>query len=113
MPNTDLAWESSIWVPLFYRYILYPIAVFSVHFWPNGLLRTTVKSGGDVLWAAFNEDVVGKDMKKGEGEEEQAIYLNGRGIGIAGERARDKKEQERVWEQSLQMLGLCEEDLVL
>jgi hypothetical protein len=113
MPDTDLARESSIWVRVFYRYILYPIAAVCVRIWPNGLLRTAAKSGGDVLWAAFSDDTLAKDRNKGEGEEEGAIYLNGRQIGMPGERARDRKDQEWVWEQTLRMLGLREDDLAV
>ncbi|KAI1106422.1 NAD(P)-binding protein [Jackrogersella minutella] len=73
---------------------------------PNGDLRTTWKSAGDVVRACFDTD-------GGLGERPNGVYLNGSAISDAGPEARDEAKSRRLWRDSLGYAGVEKGDTVL
>lgn len=72
---------------------------------PNGNLRTTSKSAGDVVRAAFGKEDLG-DRPNG-------LYLDGSAIGDVGAEAKDKEKCKRLWVDSLKWAGVKDGDTVL
>ncbi|KAI1644855.1 NAD(P)-binding protein [Daldinia loculata] len=73
---------------------------------PNGNLRTTWKSAGDVIHACFDTD-------GGLGEYPNGIYLNGTAISDVGPEAKDETKCRRLWRDSLEYANIKEGDTVL
>ncbi|KAI1374795.1 NAD(P)-binding protein [Hypoxylon crocopeplum] len=73
---------------------------------PNGDVRTTWKSAGDVLHAAFDTDA-------GLGERPNGVYLNGSAVSDVGPEAKDEVKCRRLWSDSLGYAGVKEGDTVL
>ncbi|OTA55298.1 NAD(P)-binding protein [Hypoxylon sp. EC38] len=73
---------------------------------PNGDLRTTWKSAGDVLHACFDTD-------GGLGEHPNGVYLNGSLISDVGPEAKDDAKCRRLWKESLEYAQIKEGDTVL
>ncbi|KAI1875209.1 hypothetical protein JX265_004267 [Neoarthrinium moseri] len=72
---------------------------------PNGMLRTTKKSAGDVIRACFDSETLG-DRPNG-------VYLDGSQAGDVGAEAKDREKCERLWRASLVWAGVKEGDTVL
>ena len=73
---------------------------------PNGALRTARKAARDILSACFD---VGGII----GESPKGLYLNGSVAKVSSEESRDRVKQDDLWEGSLKLAGLLEEDTVL
>ncbi|KAI0854019.1 NAD(P)-binding protein [Daldinia vernicosa] len=73
---------------------------------PNGSLRTTWKSAGDVIHACFDTD-------GGLGEYPNGLYLNGTEISDVGPEAKDETKCRRLWRDSLEYANIKEGDTVL
>ncbi|KAI2616239.1 NAD(P)-binding protein [Hypoxylon sp. NC1633] len=73
---------------------------------PNGDLRTTWKSAGDVMHAAFDTD-------GGLGEHPSGLYLNGSVVADVGPEAKDETKCRRLWSDSLGYAGIKDGDTVL
>ncbi|OTB14727.1 hypothetical protein K445DRAFT_318627 [Daldinia sp. EC12] len=73
---------------------------------PNGDLRTTWKSAGDVIHACFDTD-------GGLGEYPNGVYLNGSAIADVGPEAKDETKCRRLWSDSLGYANVKEGDTVL
>ncbi|KAK9772837.1 hypothetical protein SCAR479_10522 [Seiridium cardinale] len=74
-------------------------------FSPNGILRTTTKSAGDVINAAFDVKTLG--------EKPNRVYMDGSNIGDVGVEAKDGENRERLWKESLVWAGIKNGDTVL
>jgi hypothetical protein len=72
---------------------------------PNGMLRTPYKSGGDLLRAALHDVATGTRPK--------ALYLDGSAISQPAAEAKDEDKQRRLWEGSISLAGVSEEETVL
>lgn len=74
---------------------------------PNGALRTAEKAARDILNASFEVDgtVVGRWPK--------GLYLNGDVRKVSSDESRDEVKQRELWEGSLKLVGLLEEDTAL
>ncbi|KAL7623685.1 hypothetical protein AAE478_005237 [Parahypoxylon ruwenzoriense] len=72
---------------------------------PDGDLRTTWKSAGDVVRACFDT----KDL----GERPNGVYLNGSIVADVGPEAKDETKCRRLWSDSLGYAGVKEGDTVL
>lgn len=76
--------------------IIYPIVAWLS---PNGPVRTTERSAGDIVRAAF-------DHGPGLGEEPKGVYLDGTEPLETSEESRDTQKRRWVWEESLRLTGL-------
>ncbi|KAI0602260.1 NAD(P)-binding protein [Biscogniauxia sp. FL1348] len=72
---------------------------------PNGPVRTTWKSGGDVVRAAFDTETLG--------EHPNGIYMDGSQVGDVGPEAKDEIKCRKLWEDSLGFAQVREGDTVL
>ena len=72
---------------------------------PNGVLRTTWKSAGDVLRAAFDTEELG--------EYPNGIYLNGSEPLEVSAEVKDKEKTGQLWRDSLGYAGIQEGDTIL
>lgn len=108
MPNTSLAKDLAAhsWVlHIGFQYIMG--ALIDIISWlnPNGSYRSSWTSAGALLNASFNE----KDL----GKHPQALYLDGTREGRAGKEAMNEQRQRELWEASLEMAAIKNEDTVL
>ena len=74
---------------------------------PNGRFRTPAKSARDVLYAALTEG------SKTLGEKPKGLFMNGTALSESSFEARDEEKQKVVWEQSLELVGLKDEETLL
>lgn len=72
---------------------------------PNGGIRTTSKSAGDVLRACMDSNSLGQSPK--------AIYLNGTEITQPSPEARDSMKQEMLWRDSITYANLQQGETLL
>jgi hypothetical protein len=72
---------------------------------PNGALRTTYKSAGDVLRCAFDNEELGQHPK--------AVYLNGTEPLEPSKEARDERKTKMLWTDSVRYAGVQEGQTVL
>ncbi|GIZ49980.1 hypothetical protein CKM354_001299500 [Cercospora kikuchii] len=105
MGGTGLVRSGSLVIRLMMNYILPPITQVAGWYSPNGMLRTPYKSGGDLLRAAFDESDIGRHPK--------ALYLDGSAVGQPAEEAKDEDKQRRLWEGSVKLAGLRQEETAL
>ncbi|KAI1464376.1 putative short-chain dehydrogenase [Daldinia caldariorum] len=82
--------------------IIYP---FILYVNPNGPLRSTSRSAGDVLEAAF---AVGEG-----GNPPKDKYFDGRTPLETGEESRDAAKRDMVWKETVRMTGLRETETIL
>lgn len=75
------------------------------YFSPNGFYRTTWKSGGDVVRAAFDT----KEL----GEHPNGLYLNGTDVWEISAEAKDKRKSETLWREALRYAGIKEGETIL
>lgn len=73
---------------------------------PNGSIRTTERSAGDIVRAAF-------DHGPGLGEEPKGVYLDGTVPLETGEESRDPQKRDWVWKESVRLTGLKEDETAL
>ncbi|KAK0616092.1 hypothetical protein B0T17DRAFT_496732 [Bombardia bombarda] len=73
---------------------------------PNGPLRTTYKSAGDVLAAAFESSPV-------LGERPKGLYLNGSELGDTSLESKSVEKREMLWKDSVRYAQLGEGETVL
>jgi hypothetical protein len=71
----------------------------------NGFLRTTKKSGGDVLKACFDEETLGEYPK--------AVYLDGTRRVESSKESTDVEKQKTLWADSLKLAAIRDGDTVL
>jgi hypothetical protein len=72
---------------------------------PNGDVRTTWKSGGDVVRAAFDIATLGQHPN--------GTYLNGSSLEEPGPEARDTQKTNQLWRDSLDYAQVKEGDTIL
>lgn len=84
-----------------WTYIFPVVQEIAVWWWPNGALRTSWKSAGDLL------DLVVRDAV-GKGE-----YWEGSVRGKSSAESRDLEKQDMLWRESLKLVGLTQEELGL
>jgi hypothetical protein len=72
---------------------------------PSVPFRTTRRSGGDLLYAALDEEELGKHPK--------AVNLNGRVREDTSPETRDTVKQKELWASSLAFAGIKQGDTVL
>ncbi|KAK7752657.1 hypothetical protein SLS62_005426 [Diatrype stigma] len=72
---------------------------------PNGFYRTTWKSGGDVVRAAFDT----KEL----GEHPNGLYLNGTDPWEISAEAKDKRKTGTLWREALKYAGIKEGETIL
>ncbi|KAI1456503.1 NAD(P)-binding protein [Annulohypoxylon moriforme] len=94
----------------FLRYVMLPfvgavVAPILTWLYPNGSLRTTWKSAGDVVRAAFDTD--------GDLEHPNGLYINGTEVIKTSPEADDAKKTLRLWRDSLGYANVKEGDTVL
>jgi len=102
---TRLSRRGPLWI-LFITRILMPAleAIISL-FTLNGFLRTTMKSGGDVLKACFDEETLGEYPK--------AVYLDGIRRAESSKESMDVEKQKALWADSLKLAAIKDGDTVL
>jgi hypothetical protein len=76
-----------------------------VALWPNGFLRTPAKSATGVLRAAFDTETLGDRPKD--------LYFNGTEHWPTSKEAKDEKNREALWKDSLLSANIVEGDTVL
>lgn len=84
--------------------VLRVVAFISVLLRPNGAFRTTQKSAGDVLRAAFDPVAIGPVS----GGIQNGVYLNGSEVSDVGAEAKDAVKCRRLWARSLEYAGIRE-----
>jgi hypothetical protein len=87
------------------KYIMPLVSSLAVWWQPNGTFRTTAKSAGDVLRAAFDT----KEL----GDHPNGVYLNGSEIADVGLEAKDTRKSGQLWRDSLGYAQVKEGDTVL
>ncbi|PSR90381.1 putative short-chain dehydrogenase [Coniella lustricola] len=87
---------------LLFRFV-YPLMQWM---YPNGNGRSTDRSAGDVLTAAF-------DNGPGIGKEPKGVYLLGAEPFEMSEEARDATKRQWVWDESVKLTGLKDDETVL
>lgn len=85
--------------------ILPILAAISLRWSQNGDFRTTTKSAGDVLRAAFDTQDLGEHPK--------AVYLNGTEPFESSAESKDQTKQETLWRDSVKYTGLAPEETAL
>lgn len=105
MGGAELTKRGSAASKFLWGYIMPAVQSMAVHFWPNGVLRTNVKSAEDVLKACFDTKTIGEYPK--------AVFLNGSEKANSSLESRDEKKQKTLWVDSLKLVGLKEGDTVL
>lgn len=104
MPGTGIMRHA----PLFYRFI-FQIAKYFLrvinYFFPNLPIRSPQRSADDLLFATFDEDMLGVHPK--------AVTLNGRVEKITSAESRDEAKAKRLWKESLVLSGLKQGDTIL
>lgn len=105
MPGTSLLKESPAALLFLVHVIMGALVSWWTYLSPNGLFRTTHKSALDLYYASFDEKVLGKHPK--------AVYLNGNAIAQAGVEAKDEKKQKQLWNASVRLASLEENETVL
>lgn len=74
--------------------------------WPNGSNRTTKKSSGDIIAAAF-------DSSPTLGERPKGLYLDGEVLRQPSAEARDPKKREILWRDTVGYTGLRADETML
>lgn len=73
--------------------------------WPNGFMRSSTKSGRDLLRAAFDTKTLGDQPK--------AAYLNGTDPWPISKEAKDEKKRAMLWRDSISYANVIDGDTVL
>ncbi|KAI0007507.1 NAD(P)-binding protein [Xylariaceae sp. FL0662B] len=94
-------WTLRVLIPI----VLNAIAPVLTWWAPNGDLRTTWKSAGDVIRACFDT----KDL----GQHPNGLYLNGSAISDVGPEAKDREKSGQLWRDSIGYAGVEEGDTIL
>lgn len=89
-----------------WTYIMPWLVVILTWLWPNGSYRTTEKSSGDIIAAAF-------DYNPTLGERLKGLYLDGEERRHMTAEARDPKKWNILWEDTLRYTGLKGGETVL
>jgi hypothetical protein len=87
------------------KIILHIVAYLVMLLHPNGAFRTTRKSAGDVMRAAFDT--------KSLGDHPNGIYLNGSEMADVGPEAKDTRKTGQLWRDSLAYAQVKEGDTIL
>ncbi|KAI1804562.1 NAD(P)-binding protein [Daldinia bambusicola] len=105
--RSGISRRSGWFVRIFIMNVLFPLLA-PIMTWlnPNGDLRTTWKSAGDVIHACFDTD-------GGLGEYPNGLYLNGSAVADVGPEAKDETKCRRLWTDSLGYANVKEGDTVL
>jgi len=94
--------------PMFYRFIFqilrYFIGVIN-YFFPKLPFRSPQRSAEDLLYASFDKETLGVHPK--------AVTLNGRTEEMTSGESRDEAKGKRLWEGSLVLSGLKEQETIL
>ncbi|KAI0817238.1 putative short-chain dehydrogenase [Xylaria sp. FL0064] len=92
--------------PWFIRVLLFKIVYpFILYINPDGPIRPTSRSAGDVLEVAFD---VGEDERL-----PKDLYFDGRELFETSEESRDPTKRELVWKETVRLAGLKERDTIL
>jgi len=103
--GTDLYKPMPWLMRIILSYIIVPLQWVLVYFFPNGQLRTASKVGRDLLFACFDEKIIGKHPG--------AVYLDGTRVSMTSVESKDQKKQMALWEGSLKLAGIKEGDTAL
>jgi hypothetical protein len=90
---------------MFMGYLVPVLAALTLPFSPNGFFRTPAKSAGDMLYAAFDVDKLGKFPR--------AVYLGGRAPEAISEEAGDTAKQKQLWKETLGLVNIAEGETAL
>jgi hypothetical protein len=101
---SDLARRGSFFIRFVTSKVLPPFATVSSWFSPNGTLRTTTKSAGDVLSACFDVETPPKG---------RLLYLNGSDEFETSEKVKDDELREQVWEYGVKVAKIGANDTLL
>ena len=85
------------------KYLLVPVQAISTFFFPNGPMRTTAQVGKDLCFACFDEKVLGKNPS--------TLYVDGTRIADSSPESHDVKKQERLWKETVELVGLKMQDV--
>ena len=80
------------------KYLMVPVQAISTFFFPNGPMRTTTQVGKDLCFACFDEKSLGRNPK--------ALYLDGVKISDSSPESHDVEKQERLWMETVELVGL-------
>jgi len=100
--GTDLYGTFPTWLYIILKYVLVPIQALVVLFSPNGPLRTPAKVGRDLIFACWDEKVLGETPK--------AVYLDGQIVSVSSPESHDEAKQKALWRGTVEILGLARED---
>ncbi|KAK2603184.1 hypothetical protein N8I77_009662 [Diaporthe amygdali] len=89
-----------------WTYIMPWLVVILTWLWPNGSNRTTRKSSGDLIAAAF-------DSNPTLGEQPKGLYLDGQERREMAAEAQDPRKRHILWRDTVNYTGLKEEDTIL
>jgi len=99
---TGMVRRASWFIRVFLFKFVYPLMQYLN---PNGSIRSTSRSAGDVLEAAFE---IGED-----GGPPKDRYYDGRTPLTTSEESRDPRKRKLVWNETVKLAGLREGDTVL
>ena len=85
------------------KYVIFVLQIIAMWLWPesNGRLRTAEKVGRDLIWACWDEKVLGNPCSG-------ALYLNGTDVVESSPETHDEKKQKELWRGSLEWVGIKE-----
>lgn len=97
-----------ILIKLALKYVIYVLQIIAIWLWPqsNGRLRTAEKVGRDLIWACWDEKVLGNPCPG-------ALYLNGTEVVDSSPETHDERKQKELWRASLELVGIKEGETVL
>jgi len=96
--GTDLYETFPTWLYIILRYVLVPIQALVVFFSPNGPLRTPARVGKDLIFACWDEKVLGETPK--------AVYLDGKIVSGSSPESHDEVKQKALWRETVEILRL-------
>jgi hypothetical protein len=104
MGGTGLVKSSPFYIRVMVK-ILALVQGVLVYLSPNGIARTTYKSGTDLLLCCFDEKYLGDHPK--------AVFMNGSLKSESSVESRDEVKQKLLWIDSLKMVKIRKGDTVL
>lgn len=102
---TSMARRAPLGLRLLDNYVLPVLAPLAVRLSPNGMIRTPVKSAGDIISAAFDTEKLGEYPK--------AVYMGGSERADTYQETQDRGKQKALWEDSWKYVHLSAEGTVL
>lgn len=90
------------------NHILVPVQNIAMYLGPksNGRFRTKEKVGRDLIWACWDEGILGSPCPG-------ALYLNGTQVVDSSPETHDERKQKELWRESLELVGIGEGESAL